>query len=67
MDSLITGLPENFCKKLAKKFRDQDHLPIDEIPRYWKPCNSSIVDLSGKNELNKQLNLNLFHFLDIFF
>lgn len=48
LDALITGLPEDFCRQLAKKFRYNNNMSMERISRYLKPLNSSIIDLSGK-------------------
>lgn len=67
LDAMITGLPKKFCKKLAPKFRDVDHLTAEETSRYWKRCNPSILDLKGRTP-RKQRNSNHFYsFLYIFF
>lgn len=49
LDSIMTGLPANFCETLAQTFRYKDYLTAGEVAYYnWNRCSTSIIDLTGK-------------------
>lgn len=48
LDSAITGLPEDICKNLLAKFRNEQRLPGDLASYESKRIRPSILDLKGK-------------------